>query len=64
LENIKQREPLGRLKHRREDTIKMDYKEIGWQGMDWIHLPRDRNKVQAVVNMIVNIWFHKIMGIS
>jgi len=35
--------PLGRLKHKWEDTIKMDYKEIGWKGIFWIYLPQDRN---------------------
>jgi hypothetical protein len=29
--------PLGKPKRRRED-IKMDLREIGWGGMDWIHL--------------------------
>jgi hypothetical protein len=26
--------PLGRLRHRWEDTIKMDLRELGWGGMD------------------------------
>jgi len=26
--------PLGRLRHRQEDNIKMDIKELGWGGMD------------------------------
>jgi hypothetical protein len=30
--------PLGRLRHRWEDNIRMDLKEIGWGGMDWINL--------------------------
>jgi hypothetical protein len=25
-----------------EDNIKMDLREIGWLGMDWIHLAQDR----------------------
>jgi hypothetical protein len=29
---------LGRPKRRREDNIRMDLREIGWEGMDWIHL--------------------------
>ena len=27
--------PLGRSKHRREDAIKMDLKEIGLEGLDY-----------------------------
>jgi hypothetical protein len=32
---------LGTPKCRWEDNIKMDLKEIGCQGMDWIHLAQD-----------------------
>jgi hypothetical protein len=28
--------PLGRPRHRLVDNIKMDHREIGWYGMDWI----------------------------
>jgi hypothetical protein len=28
--------PLGRLGHRWEDNKKIDLREIGWDGMDWI----------------------------
>jgi hypothetical protein len=27
-----------------EDNIKMDFREIGWVGFDWIHLTQDRGK--------------------
>jgi len=30
--------PLGRPKHRWEDTIKMDLQEVGCGDIDWIHL--------------------------
>jgi hypothetical protein len=33
--------PLERPRHRREDAIKMDLKEMGWEGVDWIHLAQD-----------------------
>jgi hypothetical protein len=32
------KKPLGRPRHRWEDNIKMDLREIGWCGMDWIDL--------------------------
>ena len=35
--------------------IKRDFKEIGWASMDWIHLAQDRDKWQAVVNMVMNV---------
>jgi hypothetical protein len=31
---------LGRHTRRWEDTIKMDLKEVGWVGMDWIDVTR------------------------
>jgi hypothetical protein len=30
--------PLGRPRHRWEDNIKMDLRETGLEGVDWIHL--------------------------
>jgi hypothetical protein len=32
---------LGRRRHRQEDNIKMDLREIGWHVMDWIQLAQD-----------------------
>ena len=36
-----------------EDNIKIDLKEVGLEGMDWIHMAQDRDKWQAVVNIII-----------
>jgi hypothetical protein len=36
--------PLGRLRFRLEDNIKMDLRDIGWSGMDWIYLTHDRDQ--------------------
>jgi hypothetical protein len=33
----------------------MDYKEIGWGGMDWIDLAQDRNQWRDVVNTAMNL---------
>jgi hypothetical protein len=30
--------PLGRPRHRWDSSIKMDFREIGWGGMDWLWL--------------------------
>jgi hypothetical protein len=37
-----------------KDNMKMDLKEIGWDGMDWIHLVRDRALVSTVMNFSVS----------
>jgi hypothetical protein len=33
----------------------MDLKEVRWDGEHWIHVPQDKNKRQAFVNMIMNL---------
>jgi hypothetical protein len=48
------RRPLGRQRHRCIDNIKMDLSEIGWIGMNWIHLAQDRDQFRAVVNTVIN----------
>jgi hypothetical protein len=42
--------PLGRPRRRWVDNIKMDLREIGWDGMDWIYLAQDRDRWRALVN--------------
>jgi hypothetical protein len=37
------KEPLERPRRRWEDGIKMDFREIGLGGVDWIHLAQDRD---------------------
>jgi hypothetical protein len=32
--------PLGRPRHRRMNNIKIDLRDMGWDGMDWIIWPR------------------------
>jgi hypothetical protein len=40
----KGKRPHGRPRRRREDTIKMNFQEVGLVGEDWIHLARDRDQ--------------------
>jgi hypothetical protein len=47
--------PLGRLRFRWVDNIKMDLLEIGWGGVDWIGLAQDRDKWRALVNAVMNL---------
>jgi hypothetical protein len=46
--------PLVRPRSRWEDNIRMDVREIGWEGVDWIHLAQDRDQWPNVVNTIMN----------
>jgi hypothetical protein len=36
--------PLERPRHRQEVGIKLDLGEIGWGGVEWIHLAQDRDR--------------------
>jgi hypothetical protein len=33
----------------------MDFGEIGWGGMHWIHLAQDKAWWRALVNMVMNL---------
>jgi hypothetical protein len=47
--------PLGRYRHRWEDNIKMDLREIGWGGMDLLDLAEVRDSWRALVNTVMNL---------
>jgi len=47
--------PLGRDRRRWDSIIKMDLKEVGCGGMDWIELTQDRDRWRALVNAVMNL---------
>jgi hypothetical protein len=47
--------PLGRPRRRWEDNIKMDLREIGIDGANWIRLSQDRVQGWAFVNTVMNL---------
>jgi hypothetical protein len=47
--------PLGRPRRSWEDGIKMELREIGWGGVEWIRLAQDRDLWRAVVNAVMNL---------
>jgi hypothetical protein len=47
--------PLERPWRSWEDGIKVDLREIGWGGVEWIHLAQDRDRWWAVVNAVMNV---------
>jgi uncharacterized protein YebE (UPF0316 family) len=49
------RRPLGRPRHRWEDNIKMELREVGWGVIDWIDLAQDRDRWLALVNTVMNL---------
>jgi hypothetical protein len=47
--------PLGIPRHRWEDNIKLDLREIGIDGANWIPLVQDRVQWRALVNTVMNL---------
>jgi hypothetical protein len=39
-----------------EDNFKIDHREMGFWGMDWIYLAQDRDWWWAIVDVIMNLW--------
>jgi len=56
--------PLGRLRRRWEDNIKMDLQEVGGGCGDWTELAQDRDRWRALVSTVRNIRIPKMRGIS
>jgi hypothetical protein len=42
--NPEGKSPLGRPRRRWVDDIKMDLREIGWDGVDWTDMAQDRDR--------------------
>jgi hypothetical protein len=48
--------PLESSKRRQEDNIRMDFIDIWWEGVDWIHLAQDySDHWQALVNAVMKL---------
>jgi hypothetical protein len=47
---------LGRKRQKWECNIRMDLRETGWEGVDWMHLAQDRDQCRAVVNTVMDLW--------
>ena len=46
--------PMGRPRHRWEDNIKMDLRELGGSFGDWMELAQDRERWRALVSTVMN----------
>jgi hypothetical protein len=47
--------PIGRPRCRWEDGIRMDFRETGLGGVDWIRLAQDRDQWRDVVSAVMNL---------
>jgi hypothetical protein len=48
------RRPLGKLRHRWVDSIKIDVREVGWDDVDWVNLAQDRDHWRSLMNTVMN----------
>jgi hypothetical protein len=55
VEKPERKRPLGRPSTRWVDNMKMDFREIGWDGMDWIDLAQERGQWWALVNTVMSL---------
>jgi hypothetical protein len=44
------------------DNIRKDLGEVGWGDVDWIGLAKDRNRWRALVNSVLNLRDHEMLG--
>jgi hypothetical protein len=51
----KGKRPLGKPRRRWEDNIRMNLREVWWEGVDWMHLAQYRDQWRAVVNTVMNL---------
>jgi hypothetical protein len=47
--------PLGKPRRRWVDNIKMDVREVGWDGRDLIDVAQDRDRWRAYVDAVMNL---------
>jgi len=50
-----EQKPLGRPRHRRQDNIKMNLREVGWGCTDWIDVAQDRYRWRSFVNAAMKL---------
>jgi len=55
VEKPERKRPFGKPDHRRENNIRINFKDICWEEVDWIHLAQDMDKWWAVVSTVINL---------
>jgi hypothetical protein len=53
--NPEGKRPMRTPRRRWDDNIKMDLREIGWGGMDWIDMAQDSDQWMALMNTAMNL---------
>jgi hypothetical protein len=53
--NPEGKRPLGRPRRRWMDNIKMEHREMVWDGLDFSDLAQDRDRWRVLVNTVMNL---------
>ena len=54
--NLKERDYLEEKCVDGKDNSEMHFREMRWEGVDWVHLVQNRDKWLAVVSTVMNSW--------
>jgi hypothetical protein len=54
--SLKRRDrPFGRPVRRWEDKIKIDLREVGFEGVAWVDMAQDGNRLRSLLNTTINL---------
>jgi hypothetical protein len=53
-EKPERKKPLRKLRCRWENNMKINLRDAGWGGIDWIDLVQDRKQWRALMSMVTN----------
>jgi len=48
--------PLGKLRCKWEDNIKVNFQKVKLEGVDWIYLAQDKDEFRTLVKAVMNFW--------
>jgi hypothetical protein len=55
MKKLEGKRALGRPRRRWVDNIRMDFREIGLDGVDWMNMAQDRDQWRSLVNTVMNV---------
>jgi hypothetical protein len=50
-----EKRPRGKTRFRWEINIRLNVREVGWEGVDWINLAQDRNHRWGLLKTLINL---------
>jgi hypothetical protein len=47
--------PLGKIRRRWDDSIRMDVREVKWEVVNWMNLAQNMDQWRPLVNTVMNL---------